>query len=581
MVALAAHVVQREGLLALVRVFDEPTHRLDDDDGDDDNEDNNDNATSTIVDVVSEWVTTAAALLQDQWPHPSSAAAVNSETGVEAYCKMLLHHDPSRTSYYGLACSYLLLRTDDGNADCDSHNKMIDDASREAVPLVDLTSSASLTKTTTTTTTATTVLGHGRLTECFESAGGNAAAATYIVINKQHRGQGLGTALMNLLEKEAQRLGYHFVYLWTRTAVEFYIKACGYRPCHRVSLKRACLQQLTVGQVQGLEAVLMRRQQQEQAQKPNEYMATAAVKQAETVMLLPGDNTCGDNNNDDVWLRKRLVEHVGSVHISQNERRQELLDFIATTKDEHDDNSAASSSIWYVRWNPDIPFQPQIGPSCGLAALRMVREYCFATTEDGISNPAAENGDGGSPVQFPSLLAEAQARGYTQEGEVFDAKHLERLAVEVCELPADVETVDTLSLSVPQVDAILQKGGAGIIAYDSNPRTKLPTKLMGQHAHWGLVVGILYRVQGERQDDDVTVLENNDQHAPPLVQQVATSNCFLCVQHSLSSQWAVACWEDWISSNHQLVSMDKKKFFVSESGMNLKGKFILVKLNKS
>jgi len=52
------------------------------------------------------------------------------------------------------------------------------------------------------------VVGHGRLTECFEGAGGSAAAATYILA--EPRGQGYGTRLMQLLEKEAEQLGYHY-----------------------------------------------------------------------------------------------------------------------------------------------------------------------------------------------------------------------------------------------------------------------------------------------------------------------------------------------------------------------------------
>ena len=77
---------------------------------------------------------------------------------------------------------------------------------------------------------------HGRLTECFESAGGNAAAATFIVVDSKYRGQGLGRHLMKGLEKEAERQGYHYVYLWTKTAIPFY-KKIGYHECQRVSLK--------------------------------------------------------------------------------------------------------------------------------------------------------------------------------------------------------------------------------------------------------------------------------------------------------------------------------------------------------
>lgn len=60
------------------------------------------------------------------------------------------------------------------------------------------------------------VIGHGRLTECCESAGGNAAAATYIVIDPKYRAQQWRQKLMLLLEEVAIRLGYHYPFFPTQ-----------------------------------------------------------------------------------------------------------------------------------------------------------------------------------------------------------------------------------------------------------------------------------------------------------------------------------------------------------------------------
>jgi hypothetical protein len=92
---------------------------------------------------------------------------------------------------------------------------------------------------------------------------------------------------MTLLEEEAKRLGYHYVYLWTQTAVPFYVKI-GYVSCHRVSLYRACLKQLETKQISTLEAMLRQRNK-----------AAGCVEQPsaqETILLPPSD---GDVNQAD------------------------------------------------------------------------------------------------------------------------------------------------------------------------------------------------------------------------------------------------------------------------------------------
>lgn len=77
------------------------------------------------------------------------------------------------------------------------------------------------------------------MTECFEGSGGSAVAATYVIISSAARGKAHGSALMGLLEKEAERIGYHYVYLWTQSAVGFY-RRLGYMMCEKVRAVDAC-----------------------------------------------------------------------------------------------------------------------------------------------------------------------------------------------------------------------------------------------------------------------------------------------------------------------------------------------------
>ena len=184
--------------------------------------------------LSQEWVEQAANLLLQQWPRGGP---------IEKYKEKIIETSfhPSRTSYYALPCSYLLLHQETVAGEGNDHLK-IDDCDYER----DLSISR--------------CVGHGRLGECFESAGGNAAAATFIVVDSTMRGKRLGSKLMEFLEVEAKRLGYHYVYLWTKTAIGFYAKI-GFQHSHRVSLVRPALKHLKANQVESLESLLMKKSQ--------------------------------------------------------------------------------------------------------------------------------------------------------------------------------------------------------------------------------------------------------------------------------------------------------------------------------
>lgn len=129
-----------------------------------------------------------AALLYKQWPQGGS---------VNDYLERITSHSEE------LPCSYILQRHDESKG--------------------------------------TTSVGHVRITECMDEASGRAVAATYIIT--EPRGHGYGRQLMQLLDDRVISFGYHYIYVWTHTAVEFYIK-CGFKETKRVSLCRPCLKRL-------------------------------------------------------------------------------------------------------------------------------------------------------------------------------------------------------------------------------------------------------------------------------------------------------------------------------------------------
>jgi predicted GNAT family acetyltransferase len=402
------------------------------------------------------------------------------------------------------------------------------------------------------------------LTECFESAGGNAAAATFIIVDDSLRGKGLGRQLMEFLEEEAKRLGYHYLYLWTKTAIPFYQKI-GYRECQRVSLKRACLKVLQESQVETLEAVLFRKTQQQQ--RPlnidNHQQPQGRPKKQRETVLLPPTKEGEDDTAADVWLRKRLLEHVGSRQVPLSERLDEMKEIIA--------GHVGETRHWRY-FLLSLPWQAQVGPSCGLAALRMIHEYYLF---DRSSNSNASNHDAiDEQIQRPSLLGEAQERGYTQDGEVFNANHLLSLARDACGLKGEMCSPQTLQPQ--QIGQTLWDGGVFVLPYDSNPRTRLPALLSGKNAHYGIIVGIL---AGWKLDTigstgmDEPVLDSLDDVA-------ALAHCdkelfYVLVQHSLSPKLSVAPLSAFVSSNQQLDTADDNKFEVQE--LDLKDRIILLR----
>ena len=488
--------------------------------------------------AVEDYIETACHFLEKQWPRggpyrnkiiPSKAAADTSGIGVD-----------------GLPSSYLLLKVME-----DNHNK--------------------------------TCIGHGRLTECFEGAGGNAAAATFILIHQSSRGRGYGRILMQLLENEARRLGYHYIYLWTRTAIPFYTKL-GYSPTHRVSLYRACLKQLNVEQISSLDQMLRTRAQ-----------TSRHESMSETILLLPedDDSTQATDADDDVWLKKRLVEQVGSVLIPLHERLDEFQAFLL--RQNYPTTHQAYYSLVSVAW------QPQIGPSCGLAALRMVRDYyyddaknddddgdCHANLEsemdhkEGQGNAQHKESQGNAQQrQWPSLLSEAREQGYSIDGEVFNAHNLVALArSEGCgRLKAKLESFQNLD-PVSCVHHV-RTNNVYILPYDANPRTKLPGKFQGQHAHYGIIVGVLLldqTISAITDDNAVPNLHSLDQMTRTKIEECLASCChddiYLLVQHSLARSLAIASWTDFVQSNRQLTTMDTTKSV--QKDMDLQDRLIVL-----
>lgn len=446
---------------------------------------NGDLQTKALVDDTT-------AMLMAQWP---------LSAGPADYRNKVIHPMPGEDFF--LPTSYLLIRRDGEECEC---------------------------------------VGHGRLTECFEGASGSAAAATYILIKESKRGSSLGRILMSLLEREAKRLGYHYVYLWTQEAVPFY-KKLGYAETGRVSLHRSCLKFLKVEEVCLLEHML--------SQQLQDRAESASIKRTyETALLPPSDGMA--QHEKDVWLRKRLVESVGSIDLPLRIRLKEMEE--AISKYSEMDTELPKDCQWQYRL-VRIPSQQQVGPSCGLAALRMIRDH-YHTAES---------------KQMPSLLVEAQEKGYSEDGEVFDADNIRKLADSVCGL--DCEMRQFSNTTVDDIHTLLAAGSVAILPYDSILGSRLPGLLLGRNAHYGIIVGVVlgFTPEAEISCDVSPILQSH-------VDRPVSGACrvLLLVQHGLSHKLSIAPWTSFVDSNQQLDTIDRSNFPAARN-LNLKDCLVVVK----
>jgi N-acetylglutamate synthase-like GNAT family acetyltransferase len=446
------------------------------------------------------YVDDAASLLNDQWPRGGSIAdyknkilgTTRNSTSTNASSGSRLEVlDNKCDEVVSLPCSYLLIDTQEGE-----------------------------------------LLGHGRLTDCFEGAGGNAAAATYIITHPRRKGY--GRILMKLLEQEAVKLGYHYMYLWTATAIPFYHKL-NYSRTERISLNSACLKTLETQQVGVLEAMLAKRSQE---------------TSKETVTL-PPDAVI----QNDVWLRKRLVENVASMTIPMESRIEEIRVAI---------HQFSPNMYCWKYYLSNIPWQQQIGPSCGLAALRMLRDHYN-------KNHSTSVDDNNGMNRKPSLLEEAQSQGYSIDGEIFNVNHMIKLAAYCGLVNTNVQSLGTMSYM--DVWNTLKVGGTLILPYDSQPFTKKPCLTEGMNAHYGIIVGMVigyHRLNhATHVDDHIDNNHNNHNNlltTPQLIDITVTdtipedaAETLLLVQHGLSRKLAIASWKDFVTSNGQLHTIDTTK----------------------
>jgi hypothetical protein len=192
-----------------------------------------------------------------------------------------------------------------------------------------------------------------------------------------------------------------------------------------------------------------------------------------------------------------------------------------------------------IDWWKQVPWKRQIGPSCGLAAVRMVRDSIADAT---------------SACQPPlSLLQMAKDLGYTAFGEILSAVSLAQLTEKyfsALNLGAQVTVRDVSTLA----DFAASSRHIAIVPYDRDCASERPAFSRGLNVHWGVVVGGFHV---EAKDPSHGVI----------------------VQHGASDKLGIALLSDFVASNLQLYSVlfnsDGVHFDECDLG-GLRGSYVLV-----
>ena len=134
------------------------------------------------------------------------------------------------------------------------------------------------------------------------------------------------------------------------------------------------------------------------------------------------------------------------------------------------------------------PAVRQQGPSCGVVGAALGAAVVRRRT--------AADGDGAAAIDADAvaLLACAREKGWSREGEAFDASQLAQCATDVFP-DIQVECV-VKPLHEDDVVALLAGGAVVLVAYDAD-KDHTPRQTRGANAHWALVVGCVGSDLGE------------------------------------------------------------------------------------
>jgi len=341
----------------------------------------------------------------------------------------------------------------------------------------------------------TEVFGYARLQpSAKDPVGATWGMISSVIVSK--KGCGLGKELMTLMEAEALSQGFRYSCVWIDddSVLSFYNK-CGYQECQPMNNPKSVL--------------------------GSGKLDLSALSNLFQVRTAPTGQKC---------LRKRLAirRPLQLLDIGKETElaRVELI-ILMQKEDIQDWRLFVHGTCW----------EKQIGPCCGLAAIRMTAK--FANSWEDVDD---------------ILLQTAINRKFSKDGELFDINHLSELCSSIADLNCEVRDFASLT---KERDGLLfsltnfcSTDSVVIIPYDKDSGSGYPQLKRGLRAHYGVIVGV--------------------------AENASTREVVYFVRHSASSKLIGAKREDWIASNAQLVQRDTERYKDETDFINLACKCVVV-----
>ena len=435
-------------------------------------------------------------------------------------------------------------------------------------------------------------IGHVRLSPGVSTTNDKIGSAptgvvTSVVVNPSVRKAGHGLKMMQLMEAEAIKLGYYQLFLWTDDAMEFYGKL-GYSKCEQrraVSSMVSAFEQLNQSSLSKIERLLSQKLERTTCTYTSEItneIDSRTVAVADTSGSVPTDKITGLTNaakserkensgkynpnkvEVTTWMKKRIqdevpLEFVSHLEMLESIARSLLGPGVVIPKQPRPQSfdgdrvvncnlpiGSEKSAIYcrsYLHLSAVVDtsllglhWSHQVGPSCGIQALRMAKSHL----QDSYSSSTDLPGD--SETISPSLLSTAISRKYSTDGEIFNINHIcaladsikpsgadglkiksfvhkidpsEKGAAKLCNLllgqdndhhpcllsslshapststDASIETAAAAAAAAAAEAAPLPPPALIIFPYDRNDTQSTPCSKAGAAAHYALIIGFI------------------------------------------------------------------------------------------
>ena len=222
------------------------------------------------------------------------------------------------------------------------------------------------------------VLGHARVAASLRVGGTTSCVSgivTSVIIHPEHRRKGMGRSLLSLVEA-CCRHRFGRVVLWTSDQVSFY-ESCGYVKCSPLRVVSSAASKLDAKGLSALETMLKMRKSppvlsKQKSSLPSSTPLSTALSTTATLELSEEDTGDGVDSITCTWLSKRVVEHFPTYLM---ERSVVSADVRTQLTRQLSPSLSSSGGAALLVLLLDVPNEQQIGPCCGLSAMRCVSEY--------------------------------------------------------------------------------------------------------------------------------------------------------------------------------------------------------------